>query len=71
MTCNPSFCSTILIFSSTTLAPVTTSIETWVYETSTSLCPITEISTISGSEVTVIYTSTSLIEVNVPTTLVE
>jgi hypothetical protein len=56
---------------STTLAGGTTSVETWVYETSTSLCPVTEISTISGAEVTVVYTSTSLIEVKVPTTIVE
>ena len=55
----------------TTPAPQTTSIETLVYSTSTSLCPVTEISTISGQEVTFVYTSTSLVEVKVATTIVE
>lgn len=61
----------LLIICSTTLAGATTSIETVVYQTSTSLCPVTEVSTISGKEVTVVYTSTSLIVVQVPTTIVE
>ena len=61
----------LLTCRSTTLAGMTTSIETFVYETSTSLCPVTEVSTISGQEVTVVYTSTSLIVVQVPTTIVE
>jgi hypothetical protein len=56
---------------STTLAAATTTIETWVYETSTSLCPVTEVQTISGAEVTVVYTSTSLIVQQVPTTIIE
>jgi hypothetical protein len=55
----------------TTEAPETISVETFVYSTSTSLCPITEIQTVSGQEITVVYTSTSLIEVKVPTTIVE
>jgi hypothetical protein len=54
----------------TTLAPETTTIETWVYETSTSLCPVTEVQTVSGAEVTVVYTSTSLIVKQVPTTII-
>jgi len=57
-------------YSTETLAPVTTSVVTFVYETSTSLCPITTVSTISGSAVTVVYTSTSLIVKQVPTTIV-
>ena len=49
---------------------MTTSVETFVYETSTSLCPITTVSTVSGGVVTVVYTSTSLIVKQVPTTIV-
>jgi hypothetical protein len=55
----------------TTLAGYTTSIETIMYETSTSLCPVTTISTVSGKEVTIIYTSTSLIVLQVPTTIID
>jgi hypothetical protein len=36
---------------------------------STTLCPVTETETISGSVVTVTYTSTSVIPVVVPTTI--
>jgi hypothetical protein len=57
-------------YSTEILAPVTTSVETFVYETSTSICPITTVSTVSGSEVTVVYTSTSLIVKQLPTTIV-
>jgi hypothetical protein len=71
MCSKPSFTSVINKTRSTTLAGGTTTVETWVYETSTSYCPVTEVSTISGQEVTVVYTSTSLIEVKVPTTIVE
>ncbi|CZT50529.1 uncharacterized protein RSE6_11535 [Rhynchosporium secalis] len=53
----------------TTLAPSTKYIETYVYQTSTSLCPITETKTVSGYPVEVVHTSTSLIVVKVPTTI--
>lgn len=56
---------------STTLAGITTSVESTAYSTSTEICEYTTISTISGAEVTIVYTSTSLIEVQVPTTIVE
>ncbi|KAH7418218.1 hypothetical protein BKA64DRAFT_193113 [Cadophora sp. MPI-SDFR-AT-0126] len=55
----------------TTLAPTTKYIETFVYQTSTSLCPVTETKTISGKPVEVIYTSTSLIVEKIPTTIYE
>ncbi|PBP22704.1 hypothetical protein BUE80_DR006417 [Diplocarpon rosae] len=54
-----------------TRAPTTKYIETYVYQTSTSLCPITETKTISGQPVEVIYTSTSLVVEKIPTTLYE
>lgn len=55
----------------TTLAPTTKYIETYVYQTSTSLCPTTETKTISGKAVEVIYTSTSLVVQKIPTTIYE
>jgi hypothetical protein len=55
--------------SSTTLPGGTTGVESWVYETITSLCPVTETKTISGEEVTVTYTTTSEIVTQVPTTV--
>ncbi|KAK0113159.1 hypothetical protein ONS95_014858 [Cadophora gregata] len=55
----------------TTLAPTTKYIETYVYQTSTSLCPVTETKTISGKPVEVIYTSTSLVVEKIPTTIYE
>ncbi|KAI6712205.1 hypothetical protein JHW43_005249 [Diplocarpon mali] len=55
----------------TTLAPTTKYIETYVYQTSTSICPLTQTKTISGKPVEVIYTSTSLIVEKIPTTLYE
>lgn len=61
----------LLTFFSTTLAPETTWVETVAYETITSLCPVTETETVSGVEVTVIYTSTSLIVQEVPTTIID
>ena len=56
---------------STTLPDVTKTVQTWVYETSTSLCPVTETKTVAGVPHTVVYTSTSLIVVKVPTTIVD
>jgi hypothetical protein len=53
------------------LAPITKSIETYVYSTETTLCPVTEIKTVGGAVVTVVYTSTSLIVQKVPTTIYE
>jgi hypothetical protein len=53
----------------TTLPPVTEAVTTEVDITSSSLCPVTETKTISGEEVTIVYTSTSLIVVKVPTTI--
>jgi len=55
----------------TTLAPITKSIITEVEVTSTSLCPVTEIKTVAGQEVTIVYTSTSLVVVKAPTTMYE
>ncbi|KAH8595597.1 hypothetical protein B0O99DRAFT_150882 [Bisporella sp. PMI_857] len=55
----------------TTLAPVTKTFVSYVYSTSTSLCPVTTTKTVSGYPVEVIYTSTSVIVVKVPTTIVE
>jgi hypothetical protein len=46
------------------------SVTTVSYVESTSYCPITETSTLSGKVVTVVYTSTSLIWKAVPTTIV-
>jgi hypothetical protein len=56
--------------SQVTVAPPPTTVETYVLSTSTSYCPVTEIQTISGVAVTVISTETSLIQVQVPTTVV-
>ncbi|KAI9050044.1 hypothetical protein LZ554_006189 [Drepanopeziza brunnea f. sp. 'monogermtubi'] len=55
----------------TTLAPITTYIETYVFQTSTSLCPITETKTVSGKVVEGVYTSTSLVVEKIPTTIYE
>ncbi|KAK2630247.1 hypothetical protein QTJ16_001067 [Diplocarpon rosae] len=60
-----------MVEATVTLAPTTKYIETYVYQTSTSLCPVTETKTISGKPVEVIYTSTSLVVGKIPTTLYE
>ena len=52
----------------TTLPPLTEAVTTVAYITSTSLCPVIETQTVSGKEVTVVYTSTSMIVQEVPTT---
>ncbi|EMR84602.1 putative repetitive proline-rich cell wall protein [Botrytis cinerea BcDW1] len=58
-------------YSKTTLPGGTKTIETYVYQTSTSLCPVTEVQTISGVPITKVYTSTIVTEVQVPTTIVQ
>ena len=56
----------------TVTAPPTLSTKTdAVYQTITSLCPVTETKTIGGSVVIVTYTTTSLITAVVPTTIDE
>jgi hypothetical protein len=46
-------------------------VETEVYETYTTECAVTETSTISGQEVTLTYTTTSVVVTAVPTTVEE
>jgi hypothetical protein len=55
----------------TTLAPQTTNVVTYDYETHTSYCPVTLIETVAGKPVTVIHTSTSLIVEKVEKTIVK
>jgi hypothetical protein len=47
----------------------TTAVQTEVYETITSLCPVTETKTVSGQEVTVTYTTTSTYVTHAETTI--
>ncbi|KAG4030516.1 hypothetical protein MFRU_012g02490 [Monilinia fructicola] len=58
-------------YSQTTLPPQTKTIETYAYQTSTALYPITQVQTVSGIPITKVYTSTIYTEVKVPTTIVQ
>ncbi|KAB8296847.1 hypothetical protein EYC80_002258 [Monilinia laxa] len=58
-------------YSQTTLPPQTKTIETYAYQTSTVLYPVTHIQTVSGIPITKVYTSTIYTEVKVPTTIVQ
>lgn len=49
----------------------TTDVVTWAYQTSTTYCPVTVVKTISGTPVTVVHTSTSLVVEKIPTTIVK
>lgn len=57
------------LFATATAPPVVQTTEVVQYETITSLCPVTETKTIGGSTVVITWTSTSLIQTVVPTTV--
>ncbi|KAI9645775.1 hypothetical protein NHQ30_005208 [Ciborinia camelliae] len=58
-------------YSQVTLPPQTQTIETYVYQTSASLCAVTEVQTVSGIPITKVFTSTIYTQVRVPTTIVQ
>jgi len=55
--------------STVTQPPKTKTVATEVYQTITSLCPVTEVKTISGKEYTTTYTSTNYIVTHIPSTV--
>ncbi|RAL59726.1 hypothetical protein DID88_000358 [Monilinia fructigena] len=58
-------------YSQTTLPPQTKTTETYAYQTSTVVYPVSQVQTVSGIPITKVFTSTIYTEVKVPTTVVQ